>query len=95
MITHVVLFKLKNPTLDEVERLRALLMDMEGKIPTLRHIEAGVDVARSDRSYDLALLTGFDSMNDLDAYKKHPVHQQVINYIEEVKESVVCVDYES
>lgn len=35
-------------------------MDMKGK-SELEHIEAGIGIANSDRSYDLALLTKFNS----------------------------------
>ncbi|MEW6697881.1 MAG: Dabb family protein [Bacillota bacterium] len=93
MITHVVLFKFKDPanTTEAKERLMAL----KGKIPQLRHLEVGIDVVRSERSYDLALVSNFDSLEDLNAYQIHPDHQEVVKYILEVKESVIAVDYES
>ncbi len=68
---------------------------MSGKIPQLRHLEVGVDVLRSERSYDLALVTKFDSLEDLQAYQAHPVHVDVTKYIASVIESAVAVDYES
>ncbi|MFD2671771.1 Dabb family protein [Marinicrinis sediminis] len=94
MITHVVMFKLKNPD-ETMEQTREVLAGMAGKIPQLREIEVGVDVLRSDRSYDLVLITKFDSLEDLKAYQVHPVHQDVIAYINTVKEVSIAVDYAS
>ncbi|MDP3105948.1 MAG: Dabb family protein [Candidatus Methanoperedens sp.] len=49
----------------------------------------------SERSYDLALVTKFDSMEDMKAYQAHPVHVEVLKYMTSVRESSVTVDYEA
>lgn len=95
MITHVVLFKLKDRSPRSLEKAKDLLVGMKGKIPQIRHLEVGTDVLHSERSYDLALITKFDSMDDLAAYQAHPVHVKVSEYIMSVKESSVVVDFES
>lgn len=95
MITHIVCFKLKDSSTENIDRTVAVLRDMEGKIEQLRYIEVGVDVLHSERSYDIALVTKFDSMADLEAYQVHPVHQKVIAFISQVREASVSVDYES
>jgi len=93
MITHIVLFKFKDR--GNVEKARDVLLDMRGKIPLLRYLEVGLDVLHSERSYDIALTTRFDSMEDLKAYQVHPVHLGVAKYINSVKEASIAVDYES
>jgi len=95
MITHVVLFKLKDRSAGSVEKARSLLVGMRGKIPQLRHLEVGTDVLHSERSYDIALITKFDSMDDLAAYQAHPVHVKISEYIMSAKESSAVVDFES
>jgi hypothetical protein len=95
MITHIVCFKLKDNSPESVAVTRDVLRNMEGKIPTLLHIEVGVDVIHSERSYDLALVTKFNSMEDLEAYQVHPVHKEVIQHMAQVREASVSVDYES
>ncbi len=91
MLTHIVLFKLKNK--QNSQKARDVLMGMKGKIQQLRDIEAGIDVLHSERSYDLALVTKFDSMEDLRAYQAHPVHIEVLKYMTSVMESSITVDY--
>lgn len=95
MITHIVCFKLKDNSPEKVEVTAQVLRDMEGKIEQLKSIEVGLDVLHSARSYDIALITKFDSMADLEAYQVHPVHQKVIQHMNEVRESSIAVDFES
>jgi len=95
MITHIVLFKLSDPSPENLASTRDKLLSMQGKIAQLRHLEAGIDVIRSERSYDIALLTRFDSLNDLQEYQVHPYHAgEVIPHMKSVCSSIVAVDYE-
>jgi hypothetical protein len=55
----------------------------------------GADVIRSPRSYDVALVATFDSLPDLEAYQLHPAHQEVVRFLDTVRESTVAVDFES
>ncbi len=96
MITHIVFFKLKDPSPENIAATRDRLRGMAGRIPEIRHLEVGVDVMHSERSYDLAILTRFDSLADLQAYQVHPLHAgEVVPFIKTVCSSVVAVDYES
>lgn len=95
MITHIVFFILKERSEAVVSETVNVLRNMEGKIPQLRYIEVGVDVLHTERSYDIALITKFDTLDDLQAYQVHPVHQEVIRHMNNVRESSVAVDYES
>jgi hypothetical protein len=95
MITHIVFFKLKDRSLQSLEKASDVLMGLKGRIPQLRYIEVGIDVLHSERSYDIALVTKFDSLEELEAYQKHPVHAEVAKYMTSVRESAVAVDYES
>ena len=96
MVTHIVLFKLADPTAENLSATRDKLLSMQGKICQLRHLEAGVDVIRSERSFDIALLTRFDSLDDLQAYQVHPYHAgEVVPHMKSVCSSIVAVDYEN
>lgn len=95
MVTHIVCFKLKDRSPENIARVRDRLLTLNGNVPVLRHLEVGTDFLRSDRSYDLALTAKFDSPEDLEAYQVHPFHVEIANYIASVKESTITVDYES
>lgn len=95
MVTHIVFFKLSNPTNEAVATVHNKLLSMEGKIPQLRHLEAGIDVIRSERSFDVALVTRFDSLDDLQTYQVHPYHAgEVVPLMKSLCSSIAAVDYE-
>ncbi len=95
MITHIVFFKLADPTPENITAVRDKLLSMEGRIAELRHLEAGIDLARTERSYDVALVTKFDSLADLQAYQVHPYHAgEVLPFMRANCASVLAVDYE-
>jgi hypothetical protein len=96
MITHIVFFKLSDPSPGNIAATRDKLLGMAGKISGIRQIEVGVDVVRSERSYDLALVTRFDSLAELQAYQLHPCHaDDVVPHVKSVCSSIVAVDYET
>ena len=96
MFTHVVLFKLKDRSPEKIAETQAQLERLgRGGIETLRALEVGVDVVRSGRSYDLALITRFDDAAGYGVYREHPVHLPVLAYMHEAAESAVAVDFES
>jgi hypothetical protein len=96
MITHIVFFKLTEPSPSNMSAVREILSSMQGAIPQLRQLEVGVDLIRSERSYDLALVTRFDSIEDLQDYQVHPYHAEtVVPFIKQLAKSTVTVDYES
>lgn len=93
MLTHIVFFKLRDRA--EVTKAKDALLSLTGKIPTLRQIEVGIDILHSERSYDLALTTKFDSLEGMQQYQTHPEHIKVAEYLATIRESSLTVDYES
>ena len=94
MIRHIVLFKIKDEFKDEIPQLVENFRGMKGKIEGMLDLEAGADIVKSDRSYDLALVTIFDSMASFEAYQTHPVHQPVRKRMHEVRSASVACDFE-
>ena len=95
MLTHVVFFKLIDPSPEVAAEARERILAMRGHIPQLREIEAGVDVVRSERSWDVALIARFDGRADLDAYSVHPAHLALVDWIVPRRERSCVVDYET
>ena len=91
MLTHIVFIRFTS--IEIVDEARQKLLSMEGKIPSLRSIEVGVDITRSKRSWDLALVTRFEDQAGLDAYGVHPVHKKVQGFLRSHATSVAAVDY--
>ncbi len=93
MVTHVVLFKFKDPTAENLGTAAEKLRGLMGVVPTLKALEVGINQVPSDRAFDMTLLTRFASMEDLDAYRTHPKHQEVVAHLKTVVEKSHVVDY--
>ena len=94
MIRHIVLFKIKDEFKAEIPQLVKNFYGMKGKIEGMLELEAGQDVLHSERSYDLALITLFDSIASFQAYQNHPVHLPVKKRMHEVRSGSVACDFE-
>ena len=93
MFTHLVLFKLRPDMADKAGELCARLETLPAHVPVIRQLEAGVDVLRSERSFDVALIVRLDSRADLDVYQNHPYHQEVLAYVRSVISEAKAVDW--
>ncbi len=93
MIQHIVFTKFADPATC-VPKARELLMALPEKIPEIVTLVTGADVLHSDRSYDMALLVTFRSLEDLHAYDTHPAHAEVRKYIRANRTASATVDYE-
>ncbi|RCX21770.1 stress responsive alpha/beta barrel protein [Fontibacillus phaseoli] len=94
MIKHIVLFKLKDSSPESIGITAGVLRGLQGKVEQLKELEVGIDVVKSARSYDIALVATFDSLDDLEGYQVHPEHKKVIEHMSQVRESQVAVDFE-
>lgn len=96
MIKHIVFFKFKADTGEEqIRDLEQSLKALPGLISEIRSFEVGRDVLRSERSFDLALVSTFDDLDALQRYNVHPDHQVVVGKVRQISEKVVAADYET
>ena len=94
MIRHIVLFKIKDEYKSEIPELVENFLGMKGRIEGMTDLEAGADILHSERSYDLALITVFETREAFDAYQTHPVHLPVKKRMHEVRSASVACDFE-
>jgi len=98
MINHVVLFKLKEYPQKEkskvIAELKTLLEELKDKIEVVKFIEVGVNYDLEAKSYDMVLLSHFETLEDLNVYRVHPAHLKVVERIGETTVSRAAVDYE-
>jgi hypothetical protein len=98
MINHVVLFKLKDYSENEkpliIAEMKALLEGLDGKIEELKYIEVGVNHELNAKSFDLVLISHFNSIEDLDKYRIHQEHIKVLDRFAELRLERAAVDFE-
>jgi len=92
MVKHIVFMKFPDFSLAKIAKEK--LLSMKGNVEVLKDIEVGVDFSRSQRSYDLALITTFENREDLEKYRVHPYHQTIVKWLKNNDTQTKVVDYE-
>jgi superfamily I DNA and/or RNA helicase len=93
MVKHIVFMKF--PEFSLAQKAKEKLLSMRENISELKDIEVGIDFSKSERSYDLALITLFDTKEDLEKYRVHPYHQEIVKWLKENNTKTKVVDYET
>lgn len=94
MFTHIVLFKLSDPTEENINKAYGILRSMEGNIPELKSLEVGIDKFHTERSYDISIITRFDSKEDYEIYAVSDYHvNEVLKYLRPMLSSSKAIDY--
>jgi hypothetical protein len=93
MVTHMVFFKFEDS--DDARETVDRLLNMKGRVASLLDLEAGVDFTRSDRSYEVGLITRHVDRAALDAYRVDPIHLEVVGFIKSRTSGSVAVDFEA
>lgn len=95
MIKHVVCYRLYERTEEKKQEVKKMFMSMKNKIEYIKEIQVGLDFLKSERSYDVVLEITFNSVEDMNAYQKHPYHLNTVKpFMAKSKELSVSVDYE-
>ena len=95
MIKHIVMWTLKEDNKEEnAKEMVKRLNELKNKIDVIVSIEAGENITDSDRNYDIALVSEFKTVADLDQYRVHEDHQKVVQFVRSVTDNVVAVDFE-
>ena len=67
---------------------------MSGKIPGMLRLSHGPDILHTDKSWDHVLIVDFESVEDIQTYNTHPLHEAIKPYsLPNVKE-LAYVDFE-
>ncbi len=99
MIRHVVMWRFADEAegrtrQQNMEYIRDRLMALPAIIPQIKRMEIGIDIGRTDKSYDMMLLSEFESMEALAEYRDHPDHMAVSKYVGKVSTARVVADCE-
>lgn len=98
MVKHIVLFQL-DPQMDPALKQQVMhdfktaIEALPATIPFLRSVEVGIN-ANPSETFDLALYSEFDSLDDVRSYAVHPDHVAAASLIGPYKVARSCVDYE-
>ena len=95
MIKHIVLWTFKENFKDKIDTAEKMLVSLNGKVPQLLSIEVGKNVFSGGTNYQLGIVTTFNSVEDLEAYRIHPEHMKVADFLAEIVENRANIDFET
>ena len=92
MIRHIVMWKFRPGTETEQEQFLNGLRSLQGVVPELLRSEVARNAAPGN--YDAVLVSEFESLDALEAYKNDPRHKKVSALCRSIREDRAAVDYE-
>ena len=94
MVTHLVLFRLKEKNQQRSKQLVDAFAVLPEKIEEIRHLAVGEDFKGTPKSFDVALSVEFENREALRAFSVHPEYVPVLDLIHEICSEHAVVDME-
>lgn len=99
MIKHIVMWKFKGfaqgrTKKENMELVKSMLEELPKKIDFIRSMEIHYNVNTKESMYDAILISTFDSVEDVNAYRVHPEHKAISEYVALVREGRASIDIE-
>ncbi|MDH5561085.1 MAG: Dabb family protein [Deltaproteobacteria bacterium] len=94
MVKHIVMFKLKEKTPENISLLENKIKSMEKTIDFVEEITTGVNFTKGERAMDLVLIVDLKDKDQLEAYRVHPEHQPVYEMVKLMCSESKVIDYE-
>ena len=99
MIRHIIMFKFTDVKNDEdrfekAMRIKTTFSPLKNKINEVKSYIVGINSKKTDFSYDVAIISEYETWEDLEFYLKHPEHQKAIGICKDIKKQKAVVDYE-
>jgi hypothetical protein len=94
MVKHIVFFKLSDNCEENKGLVKEKLLTLKKEVKELKNIEVGLNFADEERAYDIALITDFESKEDLHSYAIDSYHLEIVSFIKTVATSSKVVDFE-
>lgn len=96
MLQHYVFIKYRAGTSEaHINDFSGKMLALRATIPEIVHVEIGRDILHDARSWDLALIMRFASVETLRTYQRHPEHVNVMEFNTPCVEAVGSVDFYS
>jgi hypothetical protein len=95
MLRHIVMMKFRNreTAKETAGKVKTMLHGLVPVIDELKRMEVGINVNTKPAAYDLVLTADFDDEAGLNAYRAHPDHVKILDFMKEVVDKTTVVDY--
>ncbi|MBI3190615.1 Dabb family protein [archaeon] len=95
MIIHIALFCWKDAiSNDEIEKSLEDVRSLKNKVGGLIDVKCGENFSKWNEGFTHAVVVLAKDRTSLDAYRKHPFHEDVARRIDKMEEKSIGIDFE-
>jgi hypothetical protein len=100
MVRHIVMWTIRDTgsprgKLESLAELKSKLLALKEQIREVRAMAVHFNsISAPQDNYEVILECEFDSWTGLDAYRKHPAHVEVAEYVKNIRQGRAAIDYE-
>lgn len=99
MIKHIVMWRFKDyaegaTKQENIMKVKNMLEELPSRIDFIREMKVEINVNPKEGMYDAVLISAFDTLEDVNAYRVHPEHKKISAFVSLIRESRASVDYE-
>ncbi|MBN2616356.1 MAG: Dabb family protein [Bacteroidales bacterium] len=95
MLRHIVMMRFEEhlSKVSAGEKVKGMLLDLLKTVEPLKKMEVGLNTSTSPSAFDLVLTADFDDEAGLNAYRVHPDHVKILDWMKKNVSQVTVVDY--
>jgi hypothetical protein len=80
--------------INKANKMKSTFGPMKSLINIVRRYDVEINMKKTDFSYDVVIISEYNSWEDLDIYIKHSEHQKAIAFCKDIKKEKAVIDYE-
>lgn len=81
-------------SLSKAEKMKSSFGQMKSLISVVKSYDVKINMKKTDFSYDVVIISEYDSWEDLDTYLNHTEHKKAIAMCKDIKKEKAVIDYE-
>lgn len=99
MIKHIVMFSFLEESngktkYDNLKIAKNIMDELPSKIPQIKHWLTGINQSNSPKSFDIVIDSEFEPYDDLETYKVHSAHLELVEFLNTCRDKTHVVDFE-
>jgi hypothetical protein len=80
--------------LQKTNKIKSTFLPLRNIINVVESYEVAINSRKTEFSYDVALISEFNTWNDLETYINHPEHKKAIDFCKDIEKEKALIDYE-
>ena len=81
---------------DNLKIAKEMIDNFSNKIETIVEMKCGINIYKIDspKAFDIVIDSVFKNFDDLEIYKNHNLHLELVDFLNKVREKTYYVDYQ-